>query len=100
MTLADPLAPAVFQVGIYQDDTLYDQLATLNIGSVVTVGLEQAGTRANVYIAYRPPEGLSITHNPPLQLETRVSTTDDADTTEIKHPVLVSGSDDTTPPTV
>ncbi|MFC7041657.1 hypothetical protein [Halonotius sp. GCM10025705] len=100
MTVADPAAGTVLQVVSYQDDALHDRLAGVNVGSVVTIGLERAGTRANAYVAYRPPEGCTIRHNPPLQLETRAQRTDDPATTEISHPVLHHGSDDTTPPTV
>ena len=100
MTVADPSTSTVFQVMGYQDDALHDRLASVNTGSIVTIGLERAGTRANAFIAYRPPEGLRITHNPPLQLETRVRMADDGVMSDIKYPVLRSGSDDTTPPTV
>ena len=100
MTVADPAAETVLQVVSYQDDALHDRLAGVNVGSVVTIGLERAGTRANAYVAYRPPEGCTITRNPPLQLATRAQRTDDPATTEINHPVLHHGSDDTTPPTV
>lgn len=100
MTVADPASQAVFQVVSYQDDALCDRLAAANIGSVVTIGIERAGTRANAYVAYRPPDGLRISHNPPIQLETRVRRTNDAASTEIKHPVLDPGSDDSNPPTV
>jgi hypothetical protein len=100
LTVADPASQSVFQVVSYQDDALYDRLAAANIGSMVTIGIERAGTRANAYIAYRPPDGLGVSHNPPLQLETRVRRTDETATTEIQHPVLRPGSDDPNPPTV
>jgi len=100
MRVADPASQAVFQLVSYQDDALSDRLAAANIGSVVTIGIERAGTRANAYVAYRPPDGLRISRNPPIQLETRVQRTDDAATTEIQHPVLHPDSDDSNPPTV
>lgn len=54
MTVVDPSTNSTYQIVEYDDGGLRRKLASRDIGETVTVDLNRAGVRANVWRASRP----------------------------------------------
>lgn len=76
MTLIHPTSNTVFRVVGYENSSLRNELATANTGSAVNVRLKRVGSEAKEYVAHRASEPLSITRNPPRNMEERMRAAD------------------------
>jgi len=54
MTVVDPSTNSTYQIVEYDDSGLRRKLASRDVGETVTVELDRAGVRANVWRASRP----------------------------------------------
>lgn len=71
LTVLSPAGGRLYRVTEFEDAALRRELSKANTGSMLTLELEQTSDAAGGYQARRPPNGVSITLNPPCHLQDR-----------------------------